>query len=285
MKKIILSITLLVSVGFFFSACEKEEEKVVYSSATASTLTASTTDLKLEKNKVDETAVTFAWNVITYDFPGEKPKYTLQIALKGSGFKGAIDKSYAELLTKSLTHKECNEIAQSLKLVPNETANLECRVVTKVSDTEGSAVYSNVIAIKLTPYLDVKKYNVVYVPGSYQGWAPDKAETLATLYDDGIFEGYINFPDADTKFKITPAPNWTNDWGDDGAKKGILKPKGTDIAVAEAGYYRIIADTASLTYSVVKTNWGVVGSAIAKEQAMTFEIGRASCRERVLLMV
>jgi hypothetical protein len=274
MKKIILSVVLIASASFFFSSCEKDEDKVVFTSATTSTLTASATTFKLEKAKADENAVTFAWNAVTYDFPSEKPKYSLQFAIKGSSFKGAIEKNYNELLTKTLTQKELNEVAQSLKLLPNEAVALECRSVTRVSNLEATAVYSNVIEISITPYFDIKKYNVVYVPGSYQGWMPDKAETLATLYNDGVYEGYINFPDADTKFKITPFPNWSRDWGDDGSKKGILKEKGVDIAVAEAGYYRIVADTASLTYSVTKTNWGVFGSGIAKEQAMTFDAAK-----------
>lgn len=106
-------------------------------------------------------------------------------------------------------------------------------------------------------------YPVLYVPGSYQGWDPSNESTvLGSVNSDGNYEGYLNFPDANTMFKFTTMPNWDYNWGDDGAD-GTLDVGGTDIEAVEPGYYKINVDTNNLTYTFEKTYWGVIGSATA----------------------
>jgi len=105
----------------------------------------------------------------------------------------------------------------------------------------------------------VDDYPVLYVPGSYQGWDPANTLTvLGSVNSDGNYEGYLNFPDESTQFKFTPQPDWSYDWGDEGAD-GTLDVGGANIEVAEAGYYKINVDTNALTYTVLKTTWGVIG--------------------------
>jgi len=109
----------------------------------------------------------------------------------------------------------------------------------------------------------VNDYPVLYVPGSYQGWDPENTSTvIASVNSDANYEGYLNFPEANTMFKFTTAPNWDYNWGDD-EPDGILDVGGADIVAADAGYYKINVDTNSLAYTVVKTDWGVIGSATA----------------------
>ncbi len=120
-----------------------------------------------------------------------------------------------------------------------------------------------------------KAYTLLYVPGSYQGWDPSNTTTvLASVSNDGKFEGYLYFPDANTQFKFCQNPNWDVNWGDTGAD-GTLDPSGDNIVAAEAGYYKINVDLNALTYTMVKTDWGVIGSATANgwdsDQNMTYD--------------
>lgn len=111
------------------------------------------------------------------------------------------------------------------------------------------------------PGRSVNDYPLIYVPGGYQGWDPTNTETvLASVNDDGAYEGYLYFSDANTEFKLTPEPNWDYDWGDDDAD-GILDVRGANIVAADPGYYKINVDTNSYEYSVVKTDWGIIGDA------------------------
>jgi hypothetical protein len=101
------------------------------------------------------------------------------------------------------------------------------------------------------------------VPGSYQGWDPANTTTvLASVLNDGNFEGYLYFPDANTEFKFCVNPDWSVNYGDDGAD-GTLDLDGANIVAAEPGYYKINVNLNDLTYTLTKTDWGLIGSATA----------------------
>jgi len=111
------------------------------------------------------------------------------------------------------------------------------------------------------PPKSVRSYPMLYVPGSYQGWDPAKTTTvLKSVASDNKFEGYLNFADANTEFKFCQNPDWTVNWGDDGAN-GTLEPAGANIKAADPGYYKLNVDINALTYTMVKTTWGIIGSA------------------------
>ncbi len=108
----------------------------------------------------------------------------------------------------------------------------------------------------------MRAYPVIYVPGAHQGWDPATAPQLASVNSDGTYEGYVNFKEALNQFKFTEGPNWDANWGDTGAD-GTLDAGGDNIVSADAGYYKLNVDLNAKTYSVTKTDWGVIGSATA----------------------
>ncbi len=119
--------------------------------------------------------------------------------------------------------------------------------------------------LKLSPYPQLNDYPVLYAPGSYQGWDPAAAPTIGSVNSDGIYEGYINFPEAGTEFKFTSAPNWDGSNFGMGESEGILSSDNTagNITVADAGYFKFNVDTTAKTYSFEPTIWGLIGSATA----------------------
>ncbi len=120
----------------------------------------------------------------------------------------------------------------------------------------------------------MRSYPVIYVPGAHQGWDPATAPQLASVNSDGTYEGYVNFKEALNQFKFTEGPNWDANWGDTGAD-GTLDAGGDNIVAAEAGYYKLNVDLNAKTYSVTKTDWGVIGSATAggwdSDQNLTYD--------------
>lgn len=108
---------------------------------------------------------------------------------------------------------------------------------------------------------DGSVYPYIYAPGSYQGWDPaNPATVLASVNDDGNYEGFLYFAEENTEFKFTPAPNWDTDFGDNGGD-GTLDPQGANILVADPGFYKVNVDLNNLTYTLEKTTWGLIGSA------------------------
>ncbi|MEN0002589.1 MAG: RagB/SusD family nutrient uptake outer membrane protein [Bacteroidota bacterium] len=115
----------------------------------------------------------------------------------------------------------------------------------------------------------------IFVPGNFVGWSPANAPALTSPEDDMVYEGYLFFPESNTQFKITPERSFTGNYGDDDAD-GVLDLNGENILVEEAGYYRLRVDLNDLTYTLDRTEWGLIGSATAdgwdSDQDMTYDI-------------
>lgn len=101
-------------------------------------------------------------------------------------------------------------------------------------------------------------YSLLNVPGAYQGWDPMLNSTaLASVNGDNAFEGYVYFAEAGA-FKFALG-NWDTNWGDSDGD-GILEPGGDNLSVADPGLYQVKANTDDLSYSITKTDWGLIGS-------------------------
>lgn len=118
-------------------------------------------------------------------------------------------------------------------------------------------------------------YPVIYVPGNYMTpeWDPANSTQLASVNSDGNYEGYI-YVEAGKEFKFTDGPGWDVNYGDDGAD-GTLDAGGANLTVAETGYYKLNVNLNDFTYTIVRTDWGVIGSATANgwdgDQNMTYD--------------
>ncbi|MBL7825131.1 MAG: RagB/SusD family nutrient uptake outer membrane protein [Saprospiraceae bacterium] len=116
-------------------------------------------------------------------------------------------------------------------------------------------------------------YPKIYVPGGYQGWDPATAANLTSPNNDNTYEGYIYFPEDNSPFKFTLGPNWNNNFGDNGAN-GTLEPTGANITAPTAGFYKINVNLTTSTYTLLKTDWGLIGDATAggwgEDQNMTY---------------
>ncbi len=119
-------------------------------------------------------------------------------------------------------------------------------------------------------------YPVLYVPGDQNGWdVADATSVLGSVNSDNNYEGYIYFG-AGNGFKLTDSPDWDHGiFGDTAPADGVLDSPGDNITVADEGYYKINVDTTTKIYTMLKTDWGVIGSATADEwnsdQNMTYD--------------
>jgi len=106
----------------------------------------------------------------------------------------------------------------------------------------------------------VKLFDLLYVPGDYQGWDPATAARLASPNKDGIYEGYVNVPAGGTyEFKLTNEPDWNGTiYGDGGG--GTISTSGGNLKFPGAGYYKVNVNTNDNTWSVAATTWGLIGS-------------------------
>ncbi|MGY0040165.1 SusE domain-containing protein [Pedobacter sp. NJ-S-72] len=220
-----------------FVSCKKDETRIVAGSGTAPGLTSTQTTLVLDSASAAKTAVTFNWTASSFGYSAGL-SYALQMDVAGNNFKAPKEVAMNTLLTKTFTVAEINSLVNQLKLTPAVAGKVEVRIKASVSDKYTPA-YSNVLPITITPYQIIIIYPSLYVPGSYQNWLPDKptAARISSIADNGAYEGYINFPDATTDYKLTSAPDWAHvNYGT--SAPGTLNAGGGDnLHTAGAGYY------------------------------------------------
>lgn len=155
--KILLGTIALAGVIY---SCKKDENKIYYEGGTDPVLTASsTTPMVLDKNNQNDFAIKFTWTNPEYQFTtgisSQDVTYTLQFDTVGANFTspGKQEKAIAKDLSVSLTVKELNGFLSKMELKDGIAYNMQIRI--KASLINGSVpLYSNVLQIRITPYLD-----------------------------------------------------------------------------------------------------------------------------------
>jgi starch-binding outer membrane protein SusE/F len=264
MNKVHNLFTYMLFLSLFFSACEKDEDNLVFDEKNLkpSVLTFNSSILTLKADDNSKEAIKLSWTKSDFGYPAVI-SYKIQFGRKGTNFQKPSEIEAGTALERSITVKDLNKALTTAGAIANSVNRIEIRIVGYISPTAKIYSISNVSDFDATPYFQFRELPVLYVPGGYQGWLPDKAETIASI-DKSLegYEGYFNFSDTKNEFKITPEPDWDEDWGDatDGTS-GDMKPKGANMIINGAGYYLIKANTKTLKWSAIKTSWGVVGDA------------------------
>lgn len=176
MKNILKLLLSSFVIAVAFSSCKKDEHQVVFEGGTNPVLTAtSTSPMILDINNKDNVAETFNWTNPDYKFntgvSSQDVTYTLQVDTSGANFTspGKQERTIANDLSVTLTVKELNSFLSKMELKAGTQYNVEIRIrATLVANTV--PLYSNVIKIKITPYLD---------------YAVEPPGTAANNYNDG----------------------------------------------------------------------------------------------------
>lgn len=159
MKNMIKFLGGALMVSILFSACKKQIAEIDYLGGTAPALTASsTTTTVLNIANKANTAITFNWTNPNYQFTtgvsSQDVVYTLQVDTTGANFKSANLKEQviSKDLALTLTVGDFNNLFANWQ--ENVPHNFEFRIKSALAN--GSVpLYSNVIKITVTPYLDV----------------------------------------------------------------------------------------------------------------------------------
>lgn len=160
MKKIINRIFALTLLVALFASCKKDENKDYYTGGTSPVLSVSSTNaLVLDIAFKNNTAVTFTWTNPNYQFTtgisSQDVNYVLQFDTTGSNFTNPNiqEKGISKDLSSAITVGELNGYLSKMNLAAYKPHNMEIRV--KSTLINGSVpLYSNVIKIVVTPYLD-----------------------------------------------------------------------------------------------------------------------------------
>lgn len=252
-------------MAVLFISCKKDENQVVYNGGTAPVLTASSTNamILLIANK-DNQALKFTWTNPEYQFntgvSSQDVTYTVQFDTTGSNFTNPKigQKSISKELSTTFTVKDINTILLGMGLAENMPHNMEIRVKSSLANNS-VPLYSNVLKIVITPYLDVV-YPVpaeLYITGSATplswqcGCATDGPGTSQkfTKVNSSKFELTIALS-ANNSYLLLPVyGSWSAKYGFNGANNANnvngddFKPEGGDMkSPAVSGTYKITVD-------------------------------------------
>ncbi|MBD3748190.1 MAG: SusE domain-containing protein [Sphingobacteriales bacterium] len=259
MKKLIQSFMMLSFIALGFSACKKDQSLAVLDPAkiSASSLSASTNSLVLEKANQDQNAITFTYSKANFGFEAGAT-YSIQFAVKGTNFSSPIEAPLdANATTLSYKVIDFNALMLKLNLPFDQASNVEARVKAFLS-SKVDVVYSTPVELSVKPYPLI---DFIYVPGDYQGWNISAADSLMSPTGNGIYSGVIDFtPSSTLQFLLTPKKAWDHKFSDGGS--GKLLPEGpNNLQAPTADPYKITADLNNLTIAFEKYSFGIIGDA------------------------
>ena len=274
MKHLIPITVLLLMVVL---GCEKDEDRVVVGTYTAPVLSTSGGTFVLTEAEENNTFATFVWSQADFGFAAPV-SYTVEFDQADNSFADPKIIGITINDTLTITIGDMNNKLLSAGAIADLADDYEFRVMAAVH-TDVDTLYSAAIDMNITPYEKIVIYPSLYVPGSYQdnwdaslGWGEwDAANEYTKVYsvkDDGKYEGYLYFNEAETYFKFTGVPEWVQDQtygdADAGGESGtlLLNDWGNNIKITSgAGYYLVKADLNAATYSATLTDWGLIGDA------------------------
>ena len=193
MKNVIKLLFTTIFLTAIFLSCKKDENKVYFEGGTNPLLSATTTSpiVLLLANK-DNPAITFSWTNPDYHFntgvSSQTVSYILQVDTTGANFTNPKiqERAISANLSVTLTVKELNTFLTKMELQYNVAHNMEFRIKSTLGN--GSVpLYSNVIKIKITNYLDY----VVEPPGTSSA-VPVYSDGNLWIVGDAVASGWSN---------------------------------------------------------------------------------------------
>ena len=264
MKKIsILILTLITLTGFY--SCSKKENKVILNpdniSAPVIKGLADGASLTFTKANRDSTLL-FTWSPASYGF-NTAIDYYLQVDNQGNNFQKAMTVGHTK--SKDSLQIVVNALNNKILLLEQDpevplSLDVSFRVIAIINSHVDTA-FSKPVNVTITPFYIPIIYPQLYVPGAYQGWSPGTADSIGSLNSDGNYEGYI-YMDVATEFKFTSARDWGHiNYGY--AAAGELSTDGGagNLSVSDSGFYKFNVNTTDLTWTYLKTTWGLIGDA------------------------
>jgi len=281
MKKITYLMIALIGLGIMMS-CEKVTKDPVLDMSKAIKPAfqepANFTAFVLTQDSADSVMTVIKWSETQYNLTDlQNTTYVLQMDLADSNFVNVRELVSTSETEFSITVGEMNDKLLSMGLQAGVADTVEFRIISFLNtDTDYSELYSETMSMVFTTFSGEVTFPKLYVPGDYQGWNPAAAPNVFDFDGDGVYNGYVYFPEGGTfQFKFTSDPDWDHTNYGLGASEFELStdPGAGNLVVPGAGGYQLEIDINNLTWSYGEgvQNWGVIGEWLAWAEDINLE--------------
>ncbi|WP_069131293.1 SusE domain-containing protein [Rhodohalobacter halophilus] len=266
MKKSIISLLAIFGL-LVFTSCEDTAGPVMEGAPEAPEITEPTSgsSFVLNEEDMDVEMDMMEWSAADFGFSAAV-EYTIQMDMEGNSFEEPVEIAKVRGNKYSPTVGDLNTKLLAAGLPFGTESLVHFRIKAEVSSNV-RAVYSQPVQVGITPYEFEVTYPEIYVPGGYQSasgygndWTPEDAPALYSINSNDRYEGYVYYANDNQEFKFTADRSWDLNWGDDGAD-GTLQENGANIVMENAGYYKVNVDLNNFTYTLLSTDWGIIGDA------------------------
>ena len=249
---------LLISVG----SCTNDKDPVATANGLNLKPIMPSSTFVLSPVNGDNDATTISWDVADNGVATNQSTYVVEIAKSGTNFANPIIASPISTATTFLWKEGyLNTLLLKNGFLPELAADIDVRVKSTLGiDFNTFVQYSNIIAIKVTPFSQAA-FAFTKV-GADPALAP---KTLSSGFFTTDTEGYSWLEVGDYRFYTSVQNTFqvSNPFYGNGGS-GSLSLNGAAINIATAGYYRIMADIGASpkTFSLTRiTGWGIIGDA------------------------
>ena len=210
------SVSVFVTVsdrnGVQISSSNLDIKVYYYEDAVPSEVTPAITSVVLDKSTPSESVALLSWSEARLVY-GEDVSYKVTLSV-GEGEEtvlasGLFDTSFA------MTVDALNEAAIAAGAAEAAESELTFKVYA-CCESLPEGIVSNEAKITVTTYIATFP-DAMWLPGSYQGWAPATAPSLKqSAKTKGMYQGFVDLTTADgadVQFKFSPNPRWEGDFG------------------------------------------------------------------------
>ena len=256
--------------SFAMMSCENDGEIATFELNTKGQVSADKTSVVLNETSASNSAITFTWIDPIFSVEVAETKM-LEFGKAGTNFTPSATLTLpADENILEISHLELNSLMGTIGLTPDQQAQVEVRLISKVNDA--NVFYSDVLALAVTPYTPNPDlvYPKINVPGGYAGaagyqdWTPSNSPNLFSPEKNNQYRGFIFVTNPNSEFKFTINQDWAGDKGEASStgNTGVLVENGeSNIKAASAGTYYLKVDWAANTYSAAIANFGMIGDA------------------------
>ncbi|MFY7988293.1 MAG: SusE domain-containing protein [Flavobacterium sp.] len=270
MKNIFKKIFTVSALSLALISCEDEQDLFFLTpEADFEILSPNSGDaVELRPETPTNPGLSLTWAEADFGTPTEIT-YAIEIDKTGDEFDTPFVVTSTTNTFATITSEELNSAVLGVGLTPFTQEGIDIRIKATIG-TGSNESFSNTIVYLVTAYsTDLPKLYVIgnFLSNSGYGsnWSP--APTLPSLaasaFGQTDYEGFVMMNEASPEFKLLPTnTSFDGDYGDDGNFAGTLAQTGEEnIQLPGAGYYRIRANTSTLTYTVAPVSWGIIGAA------------------------